>query len=317
MNLINSMMKKIFLIIFLVNTIFIKGQTNIYHPFPTSNSIWSQASSGNNGNSNSEFGLFGDTVINAYTFHKLYVRSITPCGVYNTMSPQNSSLMGAIMEDNMKRVYYRSFYSGCDSILKLYDFSKQAHNDTILFYQGFPSTCNAYAYAYLTIDSVDSVLVHNNYRKRIHFLEQGEIWIEGVGSLRGLLSSVSPYLTCSCIDRMVCNMQNDSLYYFNYNPIYGGYLNYCLCNYPLGIDEIKENADIKIYPNPTSTVLQLSIGDSRSTEYSIKITDVLGNEIAKQTIRANSQITINISAFPNGVYFIRVGNSTQRFVVQH
>jgi hypothetical protein len=231
------------------------------------------------------------------------------------MSPQNSSLYGAIMEDNMKRVYYRPFYNTCtDSVLKLYDFSKQLPGDTILFDTTI-SPC--YAYTYLTIDSIDSVLVHSKYRKRIYFVEMGETWIEGVGSLRGVLSSVSPFLTCSCIQRMVCNIQNDSLYYFNYNPSYGGHLNYCLCNYPLGINEMNERAEIKIYPNPGNSIIQISINSYPGKE--INIYDMLGDVVSKNENYQikNDGIQLNISSLPNGMYYIKVGNQTRKFVVQH
>lgn len=308
-------MKKIFLITFLGYIFFAKGQTNTYHPFPTSHSTWSEAFSGGSGNSNTEYGLFGDSIFGTYTYHKLYIRSITPCFTNDTMTPQNSSLFGAIMEDNMKRVYYRPFYGSCgDSVLKLYDFSRQTHGDTILFDTTF-SSC--YAYTYLTIDSIDSVLVHSNYRKRIYFVEQGETWIEGVGSLRGLLSSVSPYLTCSCIEKMVCNMQNGSLYYFNYNPSYGGYLNYCLCNYPLHIDEINEKVEIKIYPNPANSVIQISINNYQAEE--IKIYDMLGHIVIKNENCKIKQggIQMDVSSLLNGMYYLKIGNNTQKFVVQH
>ena len=85
-----------------------------------------------------------------------------------------------------------------------------------------------------------------------------------------------------------------------------------------GINQQKnQNAEAKIYPNPAASILQLSINGNQNLEYDVQITDVLGNEITKQTILPNSQTTVDISSFSNGVYFIRIGNSTQKFIVQH
>lgn len=67
---------------------------------------------------------------------------------------------------------------------------------------------------------------------------------------------------------------------------------------------------INIYPNPTNSILQVSV--SNETLGQIKIVDVLGNEILQ-----TQQKQIDVSNLQNGVYFICVGTSTQKFIVQH
>ena len=83
------------------------------------------------------------------------------------------------------------------------------------------------------------------------------------------------------------------------------------------INQLKnQNNKIKIYPNPTSSILNLSLNSLQSKGCDVQITDLLGNEIIKQSLNTEYS-TIDIEALPNGVYFIRVGNSAQKFVVQH
>ncbi|MEO8759795.1 MAG: T9SS type A sorting domain-containing protein [Bacteroidia bacterium] len=77
-----------------------------------------------------------------------------------------------------------------------------------------------------------------------------------------------------------------------------------------------QNPEIKIYPNPSSEILNIEINSSNMTHQEMKIEDVLGNEILKQSLSTNHS-NINISNLQNGVYIIRVGNSVQKFIVQH
>ena len=87
-----------------------------------------------------------------------------------------------------------------------------------------------------------------------------------------------------------------------------------------GIEQFNDqNSQIKIYPNPVNSILQVSI--SNETLGQIKIVDVLGNEVmVKPTPNPSTGgelLRVDVSALPNGVYFIQVGTSTQKFIVQH
>ena len=78
----------------------------------------------------------------------------------------------------------------------------------------------------------------------------------------------------------------------------------------MGIEQLKtKNEQLEIYPNPANKIL--SIVSSSKTE-KITMFDLLGNEILQ-----TQQKEIDVSAFQNGVYFLQIGNSTQKFIVQH
>jgi hypothetical protein len=86
-----------------------------------------------------------------------------------------------------------------------------------------------------------------------------------------------------------------------------------------GIAKLKtQNSQIKLYPNPASSTLQVT-GINYNDE--IKVCDVLGNKVmVKPTPNPSAGgelLSIDVSALPNGVYFIMAGASTQKFIVQH
>jgi autotransporter-associated beta strand protein len=87
-----------------------------------------------------------------------------------------------------------------------------------------------------------------------------------------------------------------------------------------GIKEVqatKENATLQIYPNPIVDNYELTI-----TNYDFKIgdkviiTDLLGRTMGNYELRINNYggATINVSALPKGVYFVRVGDKTTKLV---
>ena len=80
---------------------------------------------------------------------------------------------------------------------------------------------------------------------------------------------------------------------------------------------IKQNsvANLTVYPNPANSTISVN-GTNNETE--IKIFDMLGKAVIneKELKAENNTATIDISTLQNGVYFIQVGNSTQKFIKQ-
>lgn len=82
---------------------------------------------------------------------------------------------------------------------------------------------------------------------------------------------------------------------------------------------------IKISPNPTSNFIAFSISDSiRKESYrDIQILDIHGIEVLRVIINDTAKLAllnqyqdlrIDVSALPQGVYFARIGNRTEKFV---
>ncbi len=72
-----------------------------------------------------------------------------------------------------------------------------------------------------------------------------------------------------------------------------------------------EKTEISIYPNPSNNNLTITGMDISN----IRITDVTG-KLVRQLTTTKEQITINISDLENGIYYVKVGNKTRKFIKQ-
>jgi hypothetical protein len=84
----------------------------------------------------------------------------------------------------------------------------------------------------------------------------------------------------------------------------------------LGLDE-SANANLSVYPNPSSDVVTI---ESNMTEGSIQIIDLTGKVVANKTVNGVAT-AINTSALTNGMYTVILTNGstveTRKFIVQH
>ncbi|MGZ3864731.1 MAG: choice-of-anchor tandem repeat GloVer-containing protein [Bacteroidia bacterium] len=81
----------------------------------------------------------------------------------------------------------------------------------------------------------------------------------------------------------------------------------------VGIEQHNEKANaFKIYPNPANNTLNIErvVFDKNDA---LEITDVLGNSI-KRTSLVTEISVIDVSELNSGVYFVKIGNSTQKFI---
>lgn len=79
-----------------------------------------------------------------------------------------------------------------------------------------------------------------------------------------------------------------------------------------GANEI--NADhFAIYPNPANDFLRIN-GENLSN---VMIFNAMGQKIGEFEINNGKALNINTSNYENGVYFVKVGKKTQKFVVTH
>ena len=101
---------------------------------------------------------------------------------------------------------------------------------------------------------------------------------------------------------------------------------YCtIPNYPLqwgqttiteGVEEKTMENAFAIYPNPANNVLFVEThGRASLQNQTYRITNLMGQTLLQGHITAETQ-QINIKNLPAGLYFINVGNMTQKFVVK-
>ena len=85
---------------------------------------------------------------------------------------------------------------------------------------------------------------------------------------------------------------------------------------PVGINEVENDFNIKIYPNPTQDIVTLK-SDERIVNKSFEILDVNGKTLEVKSLKSDKKITFYIQNLSNGTYFIRLDKTVRQFVVQH
>ena len=83
----------------------------------------------------------------------------------------------------------------------------------------------------------------------------------------------------------------------------------------VGINETSM-ASLRVYPNPTTG--QLTIENGQWAMDNVEIYDIMGRSVGAYRIRPNENgtTTINVEFLPPGVYFLKIGNKTAKFVKQ-
>ena len=86
-----------------------------------------------------------------------------------------------------------------------------------------------------------------------------------------------------------------------------------------GIEEDGPSTDagaLTVYPNPANNVLFVETRHGTSLpDQTYRITNLMGQTLLQGWINAETQ-QINIASLPAGMYFLSMGNTTQKFVKQ-
>ncbi|MFU8843573.1 MAG: T9SS type A sorting domain-containing protein [Bacteroidales bacterium] len=134
-----------------------------------------------------------------------------------------------------------------------------------------------------------------------------ELWIEGVGSNRGILESG----TAGYVGGwrwFLCMSQNEELIYMNpnYNTCY------------LKTTSINENIKpiIGVYPNPTTNYLWISIPAEMPLEgLTVEVFNTAG--LSMTTTRpASHNFSIETGHLPSGLYFVRINTGEKSFTTK-
>ncbi|MGB4665324.1 MAG: T9SS type A sorting domain-containing protein, partial [Bacteroidales bacterium] len=75
---------------------------------------------------------------------------------------------------------------------------------------------------------------------------------------------------------------------------------------PVGIEELVENNNILLYPNPTSGIANLNLDLEK--DFTIEIFNSLGAKVLQENIISNS---IDLSLLPEGIYYYRIKENNQ------
>ncbi|MEI7727854.1 MAG: hypothetical protein WCK09_22295 [Bacteroidota bacterium] len=262
------MKRLIFAVLAMATALFAWGQG--YHPLVETGKVWSTIHNYYPGlTPYSDFVKFqGDTTINGLAYKKVWRSTDALQATWNSD--------GFIREDNSRHVYYMNWAGGPANNL-LYDFSAQAGDTVNLFYDPMG--------IFFIVDSVDNTtLLTGETRLRLFlsayigggFLLGHDTWVEGMGSLYGVLQSGS----CALVGdspALLCFHENDTLKYFLNN--------FSTCFVTTGTGEHQANGvSIRIFPNPTTGKLSIRVYDPAALPLKVIFYDPAGKKILEKAL---------------------------------
>lgn len=163
----------------------------------------------------------------------------------------------------------------------------------------------------LVVDSIDMItLLNGEKRKRIIFninAYEEEEWIEGIGSLNGLLNVGYKFCSADLSYELNCFEENDTLKY--HNQIYP------TCTfYDMGISQAYGQNSLTIHPNPTSDELyinQIGFFPSQYFIYNIQGQGMAAGEMLNQVL--------STKGLQQGIYLLKItdregNNQIVRFI---
>ncbi|MBK5284901.1 MAG: T9SS type A sorting domain-containing protein, partial [Bacteroidia bacterium] len=168
---------------------------------------------------------------------------------------------------------------------------------------------NLYPGTLYIVQSIDSILIGNNYRKRFNYSNSllgmpdftcSNFLIEGIGSGGGLFSP-----TCAgfCFEQMYtlsCFKQDGNILYYYQNCTIIDTSS--VCNFTVSIPETESKKLFTLSPNPTHDFI--TIKNNQTKELSIKIFSSIGEVVQKTTLGKDAVTTINLSGLAAGIYMV-------------
>ncbi len=280
---------------------------HVYPPpfFPDSNAIWNTIGVNNllNANWHFRYGLMGDTLMSttkdSFVYHKIYQLDDT------TLTTANSTYFGAIRSTADKKVFVK-LPDLPESLL--YDYALEV-GDTAWFAVG-GVVCEEQPEFweeshYKVVSLIDSVMLLNNeYRNRWHF-QDGDTWIEGLGSVEwfGLFNPiVSTRAYCGDEYGFACFKQDDVALYINQPDC-----ETCFCDMLLSIEEpIVDLSTLNVFPNPARETVVISMENKTIPEAQVNIYNSNGRLVFHSYNRILKSISVDVGNWTSGLYVVLV-----------
>ena len=235
-----------------------------------------------------------DTTVNDLNYKKVWY-----C---QDSSFSDAALFGLIREEN-ERIFFVDNNSNSEHLL--YDFNIETGDTVHVFSLPYQGDCEVE----LVCISIDTVNYFDIPRKVWSFASyDSEVWIEGIGNANGLFQN--RYYEC-LIDvyyELLCSYDGDSLIYQNPDG-YPCYIN------TVGIKEVTDKTPVKIFPNPVPRGYNIRLTSSVTIK-SVTVYTVGGKELRPMTNFNNTNITIETSGLPKGMYVLMIGLADDSMVME-
>lgn len=77
---------------------------------------------------------------------------------------------------------------------------------------------------------------------------------------------------------------------------------------PSGLNEIADNSDLTVYPNPSNGTVNMNLNNILGAKVAVSISNVLGQEVFS-TVTNNNTLTADLSNVEKGIYFVKINNN--------
>ncbi len=259
-----------------------------------------------------------DTVLSGTTY-KRFKYSIVKFKVTTAGCNADDGKGYFVRQDGNGMVYYRApAIDAYEHVLYNYNL---VPGDTISYsYSMYPGGSVADS-----VVSLDSILIGTTYHRVWDFVSatgrgnRAYSVIEGVGCTNHPLY---PAFAGSCSDfyeNLKCFSQsglvNDFTMRMNSCAALGSnyYINCDYIPFPIAVSNTITTQNVRVYPNPSVTLLNIDIDPLLITRASVTITDMTGHPVYVSAAGSLTQSPqINTASWPNGIYILRVdqGNGT-------
>ena len=254
--------------------------------FISDSKVWSQVRYGSTPGfpyTSTYIKMNGDTTLNQTDYTKVYKSA--------SEGMQSWSLEGYIRETDTGTVYYQDKLQESESLL--YDFGWQIG-------ERIPS--ELYEDTYFYLDSIE-VLPFGIFQDSLkhYYISTGgkyleEVWIEGIGSLHGVLSNLDFVLWVGEYRELLCFTENDSLKYMNeaFNT----------CYFDNTGEEDHPIQEVNIEYNENS--IRVHLPSKNQGAFECRLFDLNGREMLGTIITKSMEFNIDISSLSCGVYIIQI-----------
>lgn len=273
------------------------GQIAISQSIVVDNKIWSQTY----GAPTCQCNLYPEYCYSHYL--KILKDTIINNNIYKKVWKCNNkenivwSEIGFLRETDDGKVHYLPINNSNEFLL--YDFNCKK-NDTLV-------SIRPTIYKYI-VDSIGQTIIGNSIKKKyyLHDINEDfnqEIWIESIGSLKGLLESFMPETTGGCGFLQCVFTNNDSIIFHK-----EGYDNCFFEAKTNGIENSKE-IEINVFPNPTKDGLFFIECPKHNEDFIFQIFTLEGQRVFTKRLSNKEKYSINLSFCHDGVFLYKICNA--------
>jgi hypothetical protein len=92
------------------------------------------------------------------------------------------------------------------------------------------------------------------------------------------------------------------------------------CQNPLSVVNMTVKNSMVVYPNPSKGIVNINLNGLALKNASVIVSDILGNELKKISLKNSESQQINIAEFQDGIYFVKIksdsGELSQRVILK-